>query len=182
LVKDCDQAASTTDAGEEDPAEAYCRTLHGDAGPLFCFALRLTGDRERAEEVVQETLLRAWRHAASARGAPKPRQWLFRVARNLVIDLWRSDLKRPIIVGDDGVVSTVPAKDQFESAVQSWDLAAAVRRLEPHQREVLTMVYLEDRTVADAARRLGIPAGTVKSRTHHALRALRVVLETQRTL
>ncbi len=79
-------------------------------------------------------------------------------------------------------MSTVPAKDQFERAVQCWDLAAALRRLAPHLREVLTAVYLEDRTAADAARRLGIPIGTVKSRTHHGLRALRVVLETEKTL
>ena len=181
-MKNGNKPACTTDAGEEDPAEAYGRTLHGDAGPLFGFALRLTGDHDRAEDVVQETLLRAWRHAASACGAPKPRQWLYVVARNLVIDLWRSDRKRPIIVGDEDVVKAVPAKDQFERALQCWDIAAALRRLAPHHREALTAVYLEDRTVADAARRLGIPPGTVKSRTHHALRALRAVLETEGTL
>ncbi|WP_433275604.1 sigma-70 family RNA polymerase sigma factor [Pseudonocardia xinjiangensis] len=182
-MNDADQLLGPTDDDkEEDASEAFVRTVNDAAGPLFCFALRLTGNTERAEDVVQETLLRAWRHAASARGAPTPRPWLFRVARNLIIDLWRSDLTRPVIVSDDDVVSAVPANDQFERAVQCWDLAAALRRLEPHHRETLTVVYLEDRTVADAARRLGIPTGTVKSRTHHALRALRVVLETQRAL
>lgn len=181
-MKDCDQIAITTDRGEEeDPAEAYVRSLHDDAGSLFRFLLRLTGDHERAEEVVQETLLRAWLRAGSERGVPKPRQWLFRVARNLVIDLWRSDMKRPIVVDEDAM-HTVPAKDQLERAMQRWDLAAALRRLEPHHRDVLTTIYLQDSSFADAARRLGISPGTVKSRTHYALRALRVALDAEEAL
>jgi RNA polymerase sigma-70 factor (ECF subfamily) len=120
-------------------------------------------------------------HRVGAR-SHQPRPWLFAVARNLVIDLWRSDVKRPIVVNDEDAMHTMQAKDQFERTVRCLDLAAALRRLEPHHREVLTTVHLQDSSVPDAARRLGIPPGTVKSRTRHALRALRVVLETEKTL
>jgi len=148
------------------------------ARPLFRFALRLTGDRVRAEEVVQETLVRAWRKAAHLEpGTDKLRSWLFTVARNLVTDLWRSDAVRPMTVDDHHALRTTPADDELESAVQHWALADALNELRPKHRDVLITIYYQDRSIAEAAHRLRIPPGTVKSRTHHALRALRVVLE-----
>jgi len=149
---------------------------HGDA--LFAHTLRLTsGDRQGAEDLMQETLLRAWRHPESLDpGRGSVRAWLFTTARNLAIDAWR---RRSARVGEvfPEVLPELPAMDETERAVESWTVAEALRRLSPMHREVLVECFYHGRSVAEAAGLLGVPAGTVKSRTHYALRSLRVVLD-----
>lgn len=152
------------------------RALYAEhAGPLFGYALRLTGDRQRAEDIVQETLLRAWRHPEALDGAPV-RPWLFTVARNLVVDAARARKARPPEVGD-AALQAVAASDEIDRALQSWAVADAIGTLSLDHRAVLVETYFRGHTVAEAARRLGIPEGTVKSRTYYALRALRLALE-----
>jgi RNA polymerase sigma-70 factor, ECF subfamily len=154
------------------------RALHDEhAAALWSFALHLTGgDRARAEDVAQETLLRAWRHPGvldqSARSA---RSWLFTVARRIVIDGWRSAAARSEITTDQPPELAAP--DDIERAVQGWLVADALAALSPRHREVLTLCYFHGLSVAEAAARLGVAEGTVKSRTHYALRSLRLVLE-----
>jgi RNA polymerase sigma-70 factor (ECF subfamily) len=89
----------------EEAAETFVRALYDDlAGPLFGFALRLTGDRVRAEEVVQEAFVRAWRRAGHLDlGSGALRGWLFTVARNVITDLWRADALRPVTVSDERI-------------------------------------------------------------------------------
>jgi RNA polymerase sigma-70 factor (ECF subfamily) len=140
--------------------------------------LRLTGDRARAEEVVQETLVRAWRRAEELdRSSDALRAWLFTTARNIVTDLWRRDSARPATVADERALAAAPAADELDRAVQRWTVADALARLTPEHRSVLVETYYEGRSVAEAAARLGVPPGTIKSRTYYALRALRLVLE-----
>ncbi len=160
-------------------ADAFVRSLYDDAaGPLFAFVVRLTGDRVRAEDVVQETLVRAWRRADHLDpGSDALRGWLFTVARNLVTDLRRSDAARPVAGWDDALLHDGPRVDDVETATQRFVLAAALGRLTPEHRDVLVAVYYEGRSVAEAAERLGVPRGTVKSRTYYALRALRHALD-----
>ncbi|WP_432994930.1 sigma-70 family RNA polymerase sigma factor [Dactylosporangium sp. CA-233914] len=150
---------------------------HGDA--LFAHTLRLTGgDRQRAEDLVQETLLRAWQHPEAldpARGSV--RAWLFTTARNLAIDAWRRRSARVGEVITDQLPETPVVVDETERAVESWVIAEALARLSRPHREVLVECFYEGRSVAEAAERLGVPAGTVKSRTYYALRSLKVVLE-----
>jgi RNA polymerase sigma-70 factor, ECF subfamily len=150
---------------------------HGDA--LFAHALRLTsGDRQRAEDLVQETLLRAWRHPEvldPERGAV--RSWLFTTARNLAIDAWRRSTTRPGEVVTDVLPEPPRTEDETDRAVEAWTVAEALSRLSASHREVLVECFYEGRSVAEAAARLGVPRGTVKSRTHYALRSLRMVLE-----
>lgn len=162
-----------TAAGEELIRAVYAS--HG--GELLRFATHLTGDPTRAQDVVQETLIRAWRHPEALDGSRgSPRGWLFTVARNVVVDLVRAEKARPRLAPWDGVRE--PSTDGgLDRAVESWELAEAVSRLSPEHREVLTEVHLRGRSVAEAAAVLGIPAGTVKSRTFYALRALRLALE-----
>lgn len=149
---------------------------HADA--LWSYCVRLTGhDRARAEDVAQETLLRAWRHLdVLDDGHGSVRAWLFTVARNLVIDDWRSQRHhREVSVAD--VPEVVVGVDAAEQLVQGWVVTEAVGRLSPDHRAVLLECYYRGHSVAEAARRLGVPEGTVKSRTHYAVRALRLALE-----
>jgi RNA polymerase sigma-70 factor, ECF subfamily len=143
------------------------------AAALLAYAQRLLGgDRHRAEDVVQETFLRAWRHAARLDGATA-RPWLFTVARRIVIDGHR---RREPVPTDEQAPAGPPA-DELEQALLSWDVTEAFRTLSDDHRAVLLEVHYRDQTVVQAARTLGIPEGTVKSRTYYALHALRLALE-----
>ncbi|MGW0992972.1 sigma-70 family RNA polymerase sigma factor [Streptomyces sp. NPDC002523] len=163
--------------------EELIRTLYAEhAGPLFHYALRLTsGDRQWAEDVVQETLLRAWQHPASFEPRRGPaRAWLFTVARHLVIDAHRARRARPAETGGEALerlAEQTVGEDQIEQALQSWAVADAIRTLSPDHRAVLVETYYRGRTMAEAADVLGIPLGTVKSRTYYALHALRLALQ-----
>jgi RNA polymerase sigma-70 factor, ECF subfamily len=155
------------------------RALHEEhGGALFAYALRLAaGDRQRAEDLVQETFLRAWRHPESVdprRGSP--RAWLFTTARNLAIDAWRRRGARYREVVADVLPEPRQPIDEADRAVEAWLLAEALTRLSPAHREVLVECFYRGRSVSEAAADLGVPPGTVKSRTHYALRSLRLVL------
>lgn len=163
-----------------DQEAALLRALHDEHGDaLHAYAQRLChGDRQRAEDLVQETMLRAWRHPASMDPANgSVRAWLFTTARNLAIDAWRRRAVRVAEVVTDQLPEQLPDIDEADRAVESWTIAEALNRLSPAHREVLRECFYQGRSVAEAAARLGIPPGTVKSRTHYALRALRIVLE-----
>lgn len=157
---------------------ALMQALHDEhAAVLWGYCLRLTGqDRARAEDLVQETLLRAWRHPEVLdRAADGVRAWLFTVARNIAIDQWRSQRsRREHVTADVPEQATADGSDQL---LLTWVVTDALTRLSAEHREVLVECYYGGRSVAEAARRLGVPEGTVKSRSHYALRALRLALE-----
>nr|WP_278045300.1 sigma-70 family RNA polymerase sigma factor [Actinomadura roseirufa] len=146
--------------------------------PLLAFVLRLTGgDRPWAEDVVQETMIRAWRNVdrLDARTASLM-PWLATVARRIVIDDRRYREVRPPEVGD-GPLENLPMADEMDGLLHRVVVAEALSSLSAAHRQVLTETVLRDRTVNQAAEVLGIPVGTVKSRVYYALRALRVALE-----
>jgi RNA polymerase sigma-70 factor (ECF subfamily) len=155
------------------------RALHEEhAGALWAYALQLTGgDRARSEDVVQETLLRAWRRPeVLGQQDRSARSWLFTVARNIVIDEWRTKRAQ-----SEFSVSDIPEVDdngdRTDQLLLSWVVAEAVCKLSQEHRAVLRECYYRGLPVAEAARKLGVPEGTVKSRTHYALRALKLALE-----
>ncbi|GAB3814584.1 sigma-70 family RNA polymerase sigma factor [Micromonospora zhanjiangensis] len=157
--------------------EALVRTLyeqHGSA--LLGYATRVTGDRTAAEDVLQETLLRAWRNADSLSEATGSiRGWLFTVARNIMTDSARARASRPHEV-PEAPLAAPAERDHADSVVDSMVALDALNRLPEDQRRVLVEIYYGGRTVNETAERLGIPPGTVKSRTHGAMRNLRRLL------
>ncbi len=129
--------------------EVLARQLFNEHGAaLLAYATRLTGDRAQGEEVVRETLIRAVREpAALAAGRGTIRAYLFTVVRTLAPDK--------------------------EETPADFTVLSAMESLPPEQRDVLHALYFQGRDVADTAKSLGVPAGTVKSRSYHALRRLR---------
>jgi RNA polymerase sigma-70 factor (ECF subfamily) len=122
-------------------------------------------------------MLRAWKHPeVLARRPELTRGWLFTVARNLFIDEWRARRVRPETVTDHPP-DVADDQDQVDRLLQGWVVAEAMSRLSVEHRRVLRETYFLGRTVAETSQALGIPGGTVKSRTHYALRALRLALE-----
>jgi RNA polymerase sigma-70 factor, ECF subfamily len=158
--------------------DALLRALHEQhAGALWAYVVGLTnGDRAQAQDVVQETMLRAWRNpkvleqaSGSARG------WLFTVAKRIVIDDWRTARSRRERVTDQ--VPERSVADEAEKAVDRHIVMAALHKLSAEHRAVLHECYFRGSSVNEAALALGIPPGTVKSRTHYAMRALKLALE-----
>ncbi|TCO44300.1 RNA polymerase sigma-70 factor (ECF subfamily) [Kribbella antiqua] len=160
-----------------DAAEALIRSLYAEHGrSLLAYATRLTGDRAAAEDVVQETLVRAWKHADDlTEGKGSVRGWLLTVTRNIVTDRARARAVRPAEVAD--VEDRPPVEsDHSEAVVNTMVVLAALDKVSPEHREVLVELYYRGRSVNEAAKELGVPPGTVKSRSYYALRALRAVM------
>jgi RNA polymerase sigma-70 factor (ECF subfamily) len=148
------------------------------AGQLFGFACNALGDRELAEEVVQDVFARVWRHA----GDYDPRRasvrtWLYSIARNRVVDARRRASARPGLAGGAEAESPAELDRTLEQAVLRWQVAAALARLSPEHREVIRLAHYGGLTLREIAERKGIPLGTVKSRTSYALRSLRLILD-----
>ncbi|WP_018348915.1 sigma-70 family RNA polymerase sigma factor [Longispora albida] len=155
--------------------EALIRALYEEHGlAILAYATRLLGgDRAAAEDVLQETLIRAWKHARSLSDTEgSVRAWMFTVARNVVTDRHRAAAARPAEVAESA--GTVPVeRDHAQRVVDSMVAIEALETLPPEHRDVLVELYFRGRTVTEAAEALGIPSGTVKSRSHYALRTLR---------
>jgi len=147
--------------------------------PLLRYLTKLTfNDVQLAEDIVQETFLKIWQRpdvVNNRYSSIKP--WLFTVARNLVNDHKRMRMARVIEVGDAELTTIPDQRDPISSSLQAHIIWQAVARLTPRHRAVLIQVYHHDRSLTDTAQHLGIPIGTVKSRTHHALRSLRTILD-----
>jgi RNA polymerase sigma-70 factor (ECF subfamily) len=146
---------------------------------LWRYALRLTHDAHQAQDVVQETLIRAWRHPEiTEEGNRSPRAWLFTVARNIVIDDRRSVRFRNEVAMPEGADFREPVDPQDANAtIDRLMVRHALAQLSADHRAVLWRSYYLGWTLEHIAEDLQIAEGTVKSRLHYALRALRRTLE-----
>ena len=163
-------------ANELTDGELIRRTGDGDRGafellyrrysrPVFGLALRRLGDRGRAEDAVQETFTSIWRAARSYRpergpGAP----WLYAVARNAIIDRSRAR-------NESG------PPERVEAGWTAWRVHRALEELSPNERSVIELAYWSGLSQSEVAEYLGIPLGTVKTRTRAALARLADLLE-----
>ena len=158
------------------------------APTIMGLVVRWTGDRAAAEEIVQETFWRVWRHAASfrdRRGAFS--SWLFGIARNLTIDLFRRQSVRPQAARDEGEEQRIdrapdPASDVPEAvwlAIRRRQVRAALNDLPAAQRAVIEMAYFRGMTRQEIAEAIGEPLGTVHTRARLALQKLREALKAQ---
>ena len=145
------------------------------SGELYGYARRSLSDSGAAEEVVQETFIRAWR--ARDRFDPELgslRTWLFAIERRIVIDHARSRALRQTTPLPEDLVQI---GDDIEKALVGWQVEEALRRLRDEHRQVLVETYYRGRSGREVAIELGIPEGTVRSRLFYALQSLRLTLD-----
>ena len=148
----------------------YAKALHGYV-EQFC------PDRASADDIVQETFIRAWRHLPQLSADDRPvRPWLYRVARNLLIDANRAARVRPLTVQEQAA-GEVGTDSGLEEILDRQLVSAALQHLSPAHQTVLVETFYRGGTMATVARELGIPHGTARSRLHYALDALRKQLQ-----
>ena len=171
--------APQTVIDEASPATNRMLELYdAHAKAVYHFLLRLTyGERQAAEDLTQETMLRAWRNIAGLDAdIAILRPWLLTVARRLAIDAGRAKRARPSEVGDIDLAILSSPDDTIDRMLDAEIIKEALQQLSPEHRNVIIEVYYNGRSVAETAEFLGIPAGTVKSRAYYALRLLRRAL------
>jgi RNA polymerase sigma-70 factor, ECF subfamily len=173
--------AAITDAPRDglggDP-DAVIRELYSNyANALHGYVEQFCPDRASADDIVQETFIRAWRHLPQLSADDRPiRPWLFRVARNLLIDANRAARARPMTVQEQPA-GEVGTDSGLEEILDRQLVSAALQHLSPAHQTVLVETFYRGGTMATVARELGIPHGTARSRLHYALDALRKQLE-----
>jgi RNA polymerase sigma-70 factor (ECF subfamily) len=158
-------------------ANAFETLYHRYARPVFGLALRRLGDRMRAEDAVQETFAAVWRSARTYRadrGAGAP--WLYAVARNAIVDRSRGRSEPPADVPDAPATEPGPEERAEESYI-SWRVHRALETLPEAERDVIELAYYGGLSQSEIADFLGIPLGTVKTRTRSGLGRLADQLE-----
>jgi RNA polymerase sigma-70 factor (ECF subfamily) len=137
---------------------------------VYAVAKRVLGDAGLAEDATQQTFVQAWRHAADVDAARDPGPWLATIARRTAIDLHRREARRPTEPLDESALRAVP--DSSEEVFEVWTVRDAIDELPPVEQEVVRLQHLESLTQAEIADRLGVPVGTIKSRSFRAHRRL----------
>ena len=161
--------------GDPDAVISQLYSLYAKA--LRRYVEQYCPDPASAEDIVQETFIRAWRHLPQLSADDRPvRPWLYRVARNLMIDANRAAQTRPITV--PGPSADEAGTDSgMEEILDRQLVSAALQHLSPAHQTVLVETFYRGGTLATVARELGIPHGTARSRLHYALHALRQRLQ-----
>jgi RNA polymerase sigma-70 factor (ECF subfamily) len=168
-----------TTVARVDRDERMQQVCDAHAKPVFRFLLRLTfGDQQAAEDLLQETLLRAWKKIDGLNtDVDTLRPWLLTVARRIAIDAARAAQIRPMQIGSLDLNNLPATSDDCERVLAMQVVRQAMATLTPEHREVIFEIYFRGQSCANAAVRLGIPEGTVKSRTFLAMRALRAAVK-----
>jgi RNA polymerase sigma-70 factor, ECF subfamily len=165
--------------GRRGTSEMLAALYADHGGDLRRFAAGPTGDHGRGEDIVQETMLRAWRHSGTAGGRHgDSRAWLYTVARRVAIDQHRARQARPAEVAGRAALAGRAAPDHIDAAITRWDPVGAVDGLLPSLPRPAGRVLSARPQYRRDRRRLARPAGTVKSRLATARDVLRRRLQT----
>src|SRR5690242_15246042 len=175
-------------ANQLSDGELIVRSADGDRGafetlykryarPVFGLALRRLGDRGRAEDAVQETFASVWRGAGSYRPERGPGgPWIYAVARNAIVDRARAR-NEPAVEAPDQESHEAGPPERAEANWTSWRIHRALEELPDNERKVIELAYWSGLSQSEVAEYLGIPLGTVKTRTRAALARLADQLE-----
>ncbi len=137
--------------------------------PVFSVAYQALGDRSLAEEAVQQTFLRAWRAAGRFDPNREPGPWLYAIARRVAVDLYRRE-RRHLAADEEPEVAVLPPS--FEATWETWQVRLALDQVPDDEQVILRATHYLGLTHEETAERLGIPIGTVKSRSHRAHRRM----------
>jgi RNA polymerase sigma-70 factor (ECF subfamily) len=163
-----------------EPREERLQAAYAANADLLLGYLRrfIRNHPESAEDLLQETMLRAWRHVDQMPSTEEAaRRWLLTVARHLAIDAFRVRLTRPVEIGQDDIARFPVVDDALERVLTRQVVDDALRGLDPGHRAVLVHLYYGDAPVNEVAAGLGLPSGTIRSRSFYALRTVRKLLE-----
>ncbi|MFC8015663.1 RNA polymerase sigma factor [Streptomyces cinereoruber] len=161
--------------GDDDALREMYRLY---SGPMFVTALSLVGDREMAAEAVQQAFVQAWRAAENFDASRALQPWLYAITRRTAIDVYRRNkkfagLQQLEVVRENAATHETTG---IERAWQAWQVRRALDELPQDEREVLRLAYFDGMTQSEVSMHLGVPLGTVKSRTARAQRRLAVAL------
>jgi RNA polymerase sigma-70 factor (ECF subfamily) len=176
-LADIDDGALMALIAEQPQHPEAARELYSRYGTaVYSWIRRMTGDPVRSEDLTQEVFLRAWHRASTYRKEKgSVGAWLYGISRNCVADAMRKE--RELVGLPDQELAKHATNLDLEAVWIGGQVAAALKTLSPEHRQVLEMAYFEHLTQKEIAEKLGIPVGTVKSRTFKALRKMRAVLE-----
>jgi RNA polymerase sigma-70 factor, ECF subfamily len=162
-----------------EPSGDGLKTLYRRySGELYGFAMGALGDQGLAEEVVQDAFTSVWRNADRFDPSRASfRTWLYALTRNRIVDLRRRAAARPRVADADEGEELAELDESLELAALRWQVGAALAKLSQEHREVIRLAHFESLTLREVAEALGLPLGTVKSRSYYALRHLRLVLD-----
>jgi len=156
------------------------RALYREYGRLvYSVAHRVLGRHELTEDAVQQTFVQAWQASERIDVDRDPAPWLATIAKRVAIDMYRRDTRRPAsplasVAPDDRAVVSLPPDLASLDAV--WHVRRAIDDLEPDEAAIVRLQHLDGMTHAQVAEKLGIPLGTVKSRSHRAHQKLAELL------
>jgi RNA polymerase sigma-70 factor (ECF subfamily) len=162
--------------GDRDACRELIRIHHT---AVYAYLRRLGADASRAEDLTQDTYIRAWRSIESLKQAASLRSWLLTIARNEFFQRMRAGRIETVGLeqATEGVSGDPRADDVVALSERDGALRDAVRRLEPELQEAIALHYFQDQSFRELAEVLGVPPGTAKSRIHRALGCLRALLE-----
>jgi len=177
------------DGGIEDDYSLLQRLRSGDRAaidsvvdryskPLFAFIVRMTGEREAAEDVFQETWIRVVRNIGSFRGESKFSTWLFQIALNLCRNLARQAARRTYVAIEEAGTLSVEAEAEESDPFKARRIRKLVDSLPEKMREVIVLRFYHEKTDQEIVEITGLPAGTVKSRIFRGIKVLREKIET----
>ena len=141
---------------------------------VFTVAYRSLGDRSLAEEVVQQTFVQAWRAASRFDDSKDPAPWLYAIARRAAVDAYRRERRHRLDRDEEAEIVALPPS--FEGLWEAWEVRSALEKLTEDERSVIEATHYRGFTHEEAADELGVPVGTIKSRSHRAHKRLAVLL------